>query len=275
MTNEHVETIRRAVERIRSQAPGAPPDTAVILGSGLAGAIPELSAAVSIPYADIPGFPRATVAGHAGKLVAGRLKSARVAFMQGRFHYYEGHSMESIALPIRVLGSWGVKTLIVTAAVGSMRPAIKPGHFTVISDHINLMGHNPLRGGHSQSFGQMFPDLSLAYDSKLRSMARRALKARKFRVHQGVYLAVGGPSYETPAEIGAFRTLGGDVVGMSVVPEVIVARQMGLRVLALTWTSNMASGMGAAALSHAEVLALGERVSVRLKAALGDILGQV
>jgi purine-nucleoside phosphorylase len=271
----YVGSIRRAAEFIRSRSKGFKPRVGVILGSGLSKAVPPVDGAVTIPYSDIPGFPRTTVAGHAGKLILGEFHGVPTAIMQGRFHYYEGHAMESIALPVRVLEYLGLKTLIITAAVGSMREKVKPGHLTVVSDHINLMGRNPLRAFHEEEFGTMFPDLTGAYDPALRKLALAICKKRKIPAHEGVYVAVGGPSYETPAEIRAFRALGGDVVGMSVVPELIVARQMGLRSMAVTWTSNMASGMKGAALSHPDVLALGERVSQNLREVLQDLIRAV
>jgi purine-nucleoside phosphorylase len=192
--------------------------------------------------------------------------------MQGRFHYYEGHAMESIALPLRALEYLGLKTLIVTAAVGSLRSKIKPGHFIVMSDHINLMGRNPLRAFHEEEFGTMFPDMAHAYDQRLSRLIMTTCKKNKVPVHSGVYVAVSGPSYETPAEIRAFKTLGGDVVGMSVVPEVIPARQMGITVGALAWCSNTAAGLPGAVLNHGEVLELGRHVSDGLCCVLGDLI---
>jgi purine-nucleoside phosphorylase len=271
----YVGSIRRAADYIRSRVPGVKPKVAIILGSGLSKAVPPLAAMETIPYSEIPGFPRTTVAGHEGKLLFGEFNKTPVAVMQGRFHYYEGHSMESIALPVRVLEYMGLKTLIITSAVGSMRTQIKPGHFTAIADHINLMGRNPLRAFHEEEFGEMFPDLTDAYDPELRKQVLAICRKRKIPVHEGVYVAVGGPSYETPAEIRAFQILGGSVVGMSVVPEVIVARQMGLRTLVLTWTSNMASGMKGAALSHPDVLALGDKVASNLSSVLQDLIKQL
>lgn len=268
----YVGSIRRAADYIRSRAPGFSPKIAVILGSGLSKAVPPLAAMETIPYSEIPGFPRTTVAGHAGKLLLGQHNKIPVAVMQGRFHYYEGHSMESIALPIRVLEYLGLKTLVVTSAVGSLRTQIKPGHFVAVNDHINFMGRNPLRAFHEEEFGTMFPDLSHAYDPKLLKLAMSICRKRKIPVHAGVYLACGGPSYETPAEIRAFRMLGGHVVGMSVVPEVVVAKQMGVRTTVLTWVANMASGMKGATLSHPDVLALGERVSGDLRLILQDLI---
>jgi purine-nucleoside phosphorylase len=268
----YVGSIRRAADYIRSRVPGVKPKVGIILGSGLSKAVPPLAACETIPYSEIPGFPRTTVAGHEGKLLLGEYNRVPVAVMQGRFHYYEGHSMESIALPIRMMEYMGLKTLIITSAVGSMQAKIRPGHFTILNDHINLMGRNPLRAFHEEEFGEMFPDLTNAYDPELRKLAAQVCKKRKIPAHEGVYVAVGGPSYETPAEIRAFRTLGGSVVGMSVVPEVIVARQMGLRTLVITWTSNMASGMKGAALSHPDVLALGDKVAGNLSVVLQDLI---
>ena len=270
----YVGIIRKAADYIKGRASGRMPEAAVILGSGLAKAVPALDNSIIIPYGEIPGFPRTTVAGHAGKLILGRYNGRPVAVMQGRFHYYEGHSMESIALPIRVLEYLGLKSLIITSAVGSMRDKIQPGDFVAVKDHINLMGRNPLRAFHEEEFGTMFPDLSQAYDPKLRKTVIAACRKNKLRVHDGVYVACGGPSYETPAEIRAFRVLGGDIVGMSVVPEVVVARQMGLRTAVLCWVSNKAAGMKGATLSHPDVLALGEKVSGGLRLILQDLLKQ-
>jgi purine-nucleoside phosphorylase len=268
----YVNQIRSAAAHIRKHAPDFRPDVGFILGSGLAKAVPPLDKARMIPYNEIPGFPRTTVPGHEGKLILGRSGGKNVAVMQGRFHYYEGHAMESIALPVRTLEYLGLKTLIVTAAVGSMREKIRPGHFTVVTDHINLMGRNPLRAFHEDEFGTMFPDMTEAYDKSVRKIMLSVCRKRKAPTHEGVYVAVGGPSYETPAEIRAFRALGGDVVGMSVVPEVVPARQMGLRTAALVWTSNMAAGLDGAIQNHGDVLALGAKVSDDLRAVLSDLI---
>ena len=270
--NLYIGAIRKAAAFIKKRAPGFTPDIGFVLGSGLAKAVPPLEKTLTIPYRDIPGFPRTTVPGHEGKLILGRSSGRSVAVMQGRFHYYEGHAMEEISLPIRALEYMGLKTMIVTAAVGSMREKVKPGHFTVITDHINLMGRNPLRAFHEEEFGTMFPDMTQAYDAPLSKIVLAACRKRKVPVHEGVYVAVGGPSYETPAEIRAFRTLGGDVVGMSVVPEVIPARQMGLTTAALVWTSNMAAGLPGAIQNHGDVLALGARVSDDLRGVLSDLI---
>ena len=271
----YVGSIRRAADYIRTRVPNAKPRVGIILGSGLGKAVPPLAGAETVSYGDIPGFPKPTVAGHAGKMIFGEYNKVPVVVMQGRFHYYEGHSMESIALPVRVMEYLGLKTLIVTAAVGSMRDPIRPGHLVVVKDHINFMGRNPLRAFHEEEFGTMFPDLSLCYDESLRKLAKSVCKKAKVPVHEGVYVACGGPSYETPAEIRAFRIMGGDVVGMSLVPEAIVARQMGLRTLGIAWSANMASGMKGATLSHPDVLALGERVSGNLREVLQGLIKQL
>ncbi|MEK7384022.1 MAG: purine-nucleoside phosphorylase [Elusimicrobiota bacterium] len=271
----YVGSIRAAAAYIKKTAPGFRPDIGFVLGSGLAKAVPPLDGIVTIPYNDIPGFPRTTVPGHEGKLILGRARGHAVAVMQGRFHYYEGHAMESIALPARTLEYLGLKTLIVTAAVGSMKPKIRPGHFVVLRDHINLMGRNPLRAFHEEEFGTMFSDMSDAYDPALSKLLLSLSRKRKVAAHQGVYVAVGGPSYETAAEIRAFRILGGDVVGMSVVPEVIPARQMGMKTAALVWISNMAAGLPGCIQNHGDVLALGAKVSDDLRSVLSDFLRAV
>lgn len=254
----YIAEVRRAARFIRSRFPFSTLETAVILGSGLGRAVPQFKRSIVIPYGEIPGFPRTTVSGHAGRLILGTLGGTKgIAVMQGRSHFYEGVSMESIVLPIRALRDLGVKTLIVTAAVGSMRKTFRPGHIVVVKDHINLMWVNPLRGSNALEFGERFPDLSNVYDAAMRRAALKICRKERFPAAEGVYTAVSGPSYETPAEVRAFRMLGGDVVGMSVAPEAIVARQMGVRVLALSWVSNMAAGLAKTALTHSEVLSMG------------------
>lgn len=273
----HVRAAKAAAARIRALAGGRSPRLAVILGSGLGSAAPALEGARALPYERIPGFPRTTVAGHRGRLTVGRLAARRdtVAILQGRFHFYEGHALADVTLPVRALALAGVETLVVTAAVGSLRSSLRPGHLVALTDHINLMGHNPLRGLHNSGFGPMFPDLAGAYTPALRKAALACCRRLKLPARAGVYVAVAGPSYETPAEIRAFARLGADVVGMSTVPEVIVARQMGLDVLALSWVANMAAGISKTALTHAEVLELGGRMSGKLKALLEDLLPQL
>ena len=274
---KYVQAVRRAAAYIKKRSGGLTPDSLVILGSGLAGASPDLTGKKIIPYKDIPGFPRPTVSGHSGRLVLGKVPgraSKTVAVMQGRFHYYEGHAMEDIALPVRALEYLGIKRIIATSAVGSMTKTLKPGDICVVSDHINLMGRNPLRAFHEEEFGDMFPDMANAYTPALRKLALKSCRQLKINAKEGVYTAVGGPSYETPAEIRAFSKLGGSIVGMSVIPETIVARQMGLEILALSWISNMAAGISKEVLSHPDVLALGSKMAVRMRKLLNDVLAK-
>lgn len=263
-----LETVARAADHLRARA--GSPTVALVLGSGLAESIPDLDDRVEVPYTEIPGFPKPTVSGHSGKLLFGTFKKGargplRVAVMQGRFHFYEGHSMAQITLPVRVLSALGVKTILLTSAVGSINRSLRPGAVCVLSDHINYLGHNPLRGFHTSEFGDMFPDMGGAYTPALRKVALAACRKHKIPTKEGVYIAAPGPSYETPAEIRAFAKLGGDVVGMSVVPEVIVARQCGMQVLGLSWISNMAAGIVKETLTHHDVLALGKRMAGSLK----------
>jgi purine-nucleoside phosphorylase len=274
---EYADAVDRAARAIAGLKPGFAPRAAVTLGSGLGAGLPRLEGAVDVPYEDIPGFPRSTVQGHAGRLHLGTLpgRGLPVAILQGRFHYFEGHPMESVTLPLRALQRLGLKTLILTSAVGSMRPDRKPGHVVVLKDHINLMGANPLRGVHGPQFGPMFPDLGDAYSPRLRKLALAECRRHKVPAKEGVYLAISGPSYETPAEIRAFRRLGGDVVGMSTVPEVIAARQLGVEVLTLSWISNMAAGLSKSQLTHEEVLELGRKMAAKLKGVLEAVLNKV
>ncbi|HAH31790.1 MAG TPA: purine-nucleoside phosphorylase [Elusimicrobia bacterium] len=257
---------------LKARIKGRKPSIAIISGSGLADALPRLEDRLVIPYAKIPGFPRTTVKGHKGELVFGRLGSKEVVMMSGRFHYYEGRPLNFIAFPIRVLGVLGVRNLILTAAVGSLKSSLRPGDLLLLKDHINLMGSNPLMGNYNPSFGEMFPDMNEPYDTLLRGAALVAAKKLRMPVKTGVYAAVTGPSYETPAEVRVYRMLGGDVAGMSVVPETITARQLKMRVLGLCWISNFASGISKTNLSHDDVLKLGAAVSTKIKALLESLL---
>jgi purine-nucleoside phosphorylase len=247
------------------------PSLAVVLGSGLGAFVKSLDGATVIPYGDIPHFPVTTAAGHDGELALGLSQGVPLLVMAGRVHYYEGYSMAQVVFPIRVLGRLGVKVAILTNAAGSVNTTYKPGELMVIDDHINLMGTNPLLGPNEEGFGPRFFDLSDAYDPVLREIAEKACWKAGVTVRKGVYLAVSGPSYETPAEIRMARALGADAVGMSTVPEVIAARHQGMRVLGLSCITNMAAGVLKKKLDHREVLAVGERV----KGALLDVLGQI
>jgi purine-nucleoside phosphorylase len=231
----------------------------LVLGSGLGAFAKTLEAPIAIPYREIPHFPVSSTSGHQGDLVIGHSGSVPVAVMAGRAHHYEGHPLEQVVFPVRVLRSLGVEVLIVTNAAGAVNAAFAPGELMIIEDHINLIG-NPLRGPNEASLGPRFPDMSDAYDARLRRIATAACGAAGVAARQGVYIAMTGPSYETPAEIRMARTLGADAVGMSTAPEVVAARHMGVRVLGISCLTNMAAGVTAQKLDHREVLEVGERV---------------
>jgi purine-nucleoside phosphorylase len=228
--------------------------TAVVLGSGLGGFADRLTNVVSVGYDELPGWPRPTVSGHAGRLIAGDIGSTRVLVLSGRVHFYEGRAAEEVTFATRVLARAGVRQLILTNAAGGINPSLKRGTLMVIDDHINFMGINPLVGPNDARFGPRFPDMSEVYSRRLRTLIDDVSQATGVPVAHGVYLAVSGPSYETPAEIRAFRTLGADAVGMSTVPEAIVARHMGLEVAAISCIANPAAGVEDALLSEQDVL---------------------
>jgi len=239
-----------------------------VLGSGLGALADELTDAVTFPYGELPGFRPGTVAGHAGALALGRLGDAPVAVLRGRVHLYEGADAAAIATPIRLLKLLGAEAVLLTNAAGSLRPEVGPGSLVAISDHINMLAFNPLTGRNDDDIGPRFPSMAGAYDAELRAELAGAARDCEVRWHEGVYLACPGPSFETPAEIRAFRTLGADLVGMSTVPEVIVARHCGLRVAAVSVVTNLAEGMGDEPLSHEGTLAEGERGGERLRRVL-------
>ncbi|MDA7027095.1 purine-nucleoside phosphorylase [Bacillus sp. CLL-7-23] len=236
------------------------PVVGLILGSGLGVLANEIKDAVQIKYEDIPGFPVSTVEGHEGQLVIGTLENVQVVAMQGRFHYYEGYSLDKVTFPVRVMKELGVTTLIVTNAAGGVNESYQPGDLMIISDHINHMGTNPLIGPNDSTLGVRFPDMSVAYDKALRELAKKTAEELNINIHVGVYTAVSGPTYETPAEVRFLRTIGSDAVGMSTVPEVIVARHAGLRVLGISCISNAAAGILDQPLSHDEVMEVTEKV---------------
>jgi len=241
------------------------PVVAMVLGSGLGSIIDIVKEKVILPYNEIPHFPVSTVQGHAGRLIIGKLNGKNVVVMQGRVHFYEGYPMSMVTYPIRLMKRLGASKLILTSAVGGINPRYKPADIVVIKDHINMMGTNPLLGKHEPSFGERFPDMSSVYSPRLVRLAVSiAQKSMKLRIHQGVYLATTGPSYETPSEVKAFARLGGDVVGMSVVPEAIAANQMKMEILALSYVSNLASGISKKPLSHSEVMEVGAIAGERL-----------
>jgi purine-nucleoside phosphorylase len=260
-----------AVRAIQSRTP-LRPSIGLVLGSGLGALARSLKTAVAIPYGEIPRFPTATTLGHPGELVVGTSEGIPVAMMAGRVHGYEGYTPSQVAFPIRVLGRMGIKILIVTNAAGSVNVNYKPGELMIIEDHINATGGNPLVGPNEDELGPRFLDMSEAYDRKLIEIAERACWKAGVTVRRGVYIGVGGPAYETPAEIRMARTLGADAVGMSTVPEVIAARHMGIRVLGMSCITNMAAGVLRKKLDHREVLEIGERSRAALKDVLARIL---
>lgn len=236
------------------------PKVGLILGSGLGVLAERINAAEKIPYKNIPSFPVSTVPGHAGQLVLGSLSGCAVVAMQGRFHHYEGYSLKEVTFPVRVMKELGVETIIVTNAAGGINESFSNGDLMLIRDHINVTFRNPLIGQNEEEWGPRFPDMSQAYDTSLRKLAHKAAEALGIRLQEGVYAGVVGPSYETPAEIRMLRTMGGDAVGMSTVPEVIVARHMDMRVLGISCVTNMAAGILDQPLNHEEVMETAERV---------------
>lgn len=236
------------------------PKIGLILGSGLGVLADEIENPTTIPYEDIPNFPVSTVEGHAGQLVAGTIEGKQVIAMQGRFHYYEGYSMEEVVFPIRVMKELGVEQLIVTNAAGAVNESFSVGDLMIIRDHINNQSANPLIGPNDNSLGLRFTDMSNAYSKELRTLAHEQASKLGLSLQEGVYVANTGPCYETPAEVRMARTLGGDAVGMSTVPEVIAARHAGLEVLGISCLSNMAAGILSQPLNHEEVIEVTERV---------------
>jgi purine-nucleoside phosphorylase len=250
----------------------ARPKIAVILGSGLGAFADELTGAISIPYSDIPDWPRSTAIGHAGRLVAGKIDGIDVVVLAGRVHLYEGYNAQEVTFGIRVLGLLGVETLVVTNAAGGIGSHLGRGGVVLISDHINLQGANPLIGANDEALGVRFPDMSEAYSLACRTTAHQVAGELGFKLEEGVYAALTGPSYETPAEIRYLRTIGADLVGMSTVPEVIVANHMGIKVLGISVVTNLAAGISKEKLSHKEVLETGEQVRGMLVAFLKALL---
>jgi xanthosine phosphorylase len=256
--------VTQAAAAVAERAPGFVPRLGLMLGSGLGELAERLDDRLEIPYGDLPGFHVGGLAGHAGALVLGRLAGQPVAIFSGRWHAYEGIDGAAITTPIRTLKALGAETLVLTNAAGSLRLEAGPGSLVCLSDHINLIGFNPLVGANDDAAGPRFPSLRDAYDPELRARLHGAAEALGIELHDGVYLAVAGPSFETPAEIRAFRTLGADLVGMSTVPEVIAARHAGLRVAAVSAVTNLAEGMGGEELSHDQTLRVAKQGAERL-----------
>lgn len=267
--------IQNAANFLKEKSPKQP-KIGLILGSGLGVLADEIDEPVKIPYNEIPDFPVSTVEGHAGQLVFGLLNGVQVVAMQGRFHYYEGYTFDKVTFPVRVMKELGVTQLVVTNAAGGVNESFSPGDLMLITDHINNMGSNPLIGPNDSQLGVRFPDMSEAYSKDLRQIAKGIADKLELKVQEGVYVGNTGPTYETPAEVRMIRTLGGDAVGMSTVPEVIVARHAGLKVLGISCISNMAAGILDQPLNHEEVIETTEKVKadfLRYVKALVESLG--
>jgi purine-nucleoside phosphorylase len=251
------------------------PRVAVVLGSGMSELADRITEATAVPYDQIPHFPTTTVAGHEGKVLLGKLGGAPVIMFQGRFHYYEGHELETVTFPVRVLSRLGISTLILTAATGGIRADLRAGNLVLLTDHLNLIGSNPLRGLNDIRLGTRFPDMTEVYSKRLRAIAREEGKRLGIDLAQGVYACLPGPSYETPAEIKMLRTLGADVVGMSTVPEAIVARHAGIEVLAFALVSNAAAGVVGTPITHEEVLEAGRKAAPTLARLIERVVGRL
>lgn len=251
------------------------PSVGLVLGSGLGAFVNQIQEPLVIPYREIPHFVSTTVEGHAGNLIAGRIGNRPVIALQGRFHYYEGHSMETVVFPTRVLALLGIQILVLTNSAGGLGDGMEAGDFMILEDHINFMGANPLMGPNIKELGPRFPDMSEAYDSKLRATLEEVLKKNKVRFHKGIYGGLSGPTYETPAEVRFLKMAGCSAVGMSTVPECIAANHLGLRVVALSCITNLAAGISRQKLSHSEVTETAKRVerdfSLVLKSFVEDL----
>jgi purine-nucleoside phosphorylase len=257
------------------QRTGLRPRIGLVLGSGLGGFADSLGEPARIPFAEIPAFPRSTAIGHAGQMVIGKAGAVPVAVMQGRVHLYEGYAPQQVAFPMRVFGRMGIRAVILTNAAGGINVNYQQGALVLIRDHINLQGTNPLAGPNDDRFGVRFPDMTHAYSKDYRAMAQEEAGKLGMRLHEGVYAALLGPSYETPAEINYLRIIGADLVGMSTAFEVIAARHMGIKVLAISCVTNMAAGILDQPLSHQEVMETGERVRSSFEALLRAVLPRV
>lgn len=276
-----------AAEFIRSKYPHET-KTAVVLGSGLGAFADEIENAICIPYEEIPHFVKATVAGHSGQLVLGEIEGKHIAVQQGRFHFYEGYSMEQVMFPVRCFGRMGIENLILTNAAGSLNTDIRPGELMLINDHMNCIGVNPLRGPNDERFGPRFPDLTNVYTTELQRIAHEAAEAiaqerfesgadkeRRDLLRRGVYCALSGPTYETPSEVRLYRMFGADAVGMSTVPDAIAARHQGMKVLGISCITNMAAGMEEGEIDHDHVMSTGAQVGDIFKELLRRVIARM
>jgi purine-nucleoside phosphorylase len=266
----------KAVAAIRARVAGAcAPRVGIVLGSGLSAFGNAIDNPIRIPYGDIPFFPRPTAEGHRGELVLGEVSGVPVAVMSGRVHFYEGYAEHQVVYPVRVLGRLGVETIVLTNAAGAVNKSYRPGDFMVLHDHLNLTGRNPLLGPNDPDLGPRFPDMSQPYDASLRARALEAFRGVEAVVHEGIYVGLLGPSYETPAEIRMFRQMGADAVGMSTVLETIAARHMGIAVIGISCLTNAASDIGQETLTHASVLEEGRKAEGKFVAALKATVGSL
>ena len=277
----YFDQVAEAAAFLKARLGSLVPKVGVVLGSGLGAAAEAVADPVIVSYSEIPHFPQSTVQGHSGRIVAGKLGDAPVVLMQGRVHYYEGYSPLQVTFPMRVLGALGLRAVVLTNAAGGIQAGYRAGQLVLLADHINLMGWNPLNGPNEPRFavrpgaGLRFFDMTEAYSKALRAIAQQAAREEGFSLEEGVYLATPGPSFETPAEIRAFRTLGATLVGMSTVPETIVARHMGMEVLGISCVTNLAAGLGSTPLSHEEVTETGRQVESRLAALLKRVTPRI
>lgn len=266
--------LQETVSYIRTKT-SAKPKIGVILGSGLGSFVKDVEVEITLPYKDIPHFSPPTVEGHSGNLIFGKIHGQAIAILQGRNHYYEGHSMESVVFPTRTLAMLGIETLILTNSAGGFGENMQAGDFMIIEDHINLFGTNPLMGPNIKELGPRFPDMTEAYDKRLVQIMEQVLQKQGTTYHKGIYCGVSGPTYETPAEVRYLKLIGGKAVGMSTVPESIAANHLGMRVAALSCITNLAAGISAQKLSHNEVTETASRVEQQFSSFLREFIGAI
>lgn len=280
-SSSYYDQLREAADALKAKLAGREPAIGLILGSGLGDLANEIKNAVKVPYGELPHVPVSTVEGHAGQFIAGELEGKQVIAMQGRFHYYEGYPMRKVVFPVYVMKLLGVSALVVTNAAGGMNRSFRAGDLMLITDHINFTGDNPLIGPNDERLGVRFPDMSAAYDPAYRELARRlaadvrGADGEPLRLMEGVYCAISGPTYNTPAELTMLARLGGDAVGMSTVPETIAARHAGMRVLGITCITDMAIGEELEPLTHEQVMAVAERTKPKFIALVRSFLREV
>ena len=266
--------MEKTVDYIKSKIGDFKPEIAIVLGSGL-GELADEYCEIKLAYSEIPGFPVSTVKGHNGNLVFAKVNGKNVMMMQGRFHFYEGHSMQTVTYPIKIMKKLGVATILITNAAGGVNPYFKPSSLMIIKDHINFMGTNPLIGPNDDTLGERFPDMSEVYTKSLREIAHTCSKNLNIPVEEGIYIALTGPTYETPAEVNMVRTLGADAVGMSTVPEAIVASYLKMKVLGISCICNSAAGISTVGLSHKEVLEAAEKAKTNFKKLVLEIIKSI